>query len=107
MSLRRASEDFIYTIRIETGAAAWVSGIWEAEVYGVTIVQATQRAGRGWKFSKLSRKGVFITNLLIGVQNILAVHGTPLEDAEISNTSASEEQKQVAEPGVGRDIVTV
>lgn len=107
MSLRRASEDFIYTIRIETGAAAWVSGIWEAEVYGVNTVQATQRAGRGWKFSKLSRKGVFITNLLIDVQNILAVHGTPLEDAEISNTSASEEQKQVAEPGVGRDIVTV
>lgn len=73
----------------------------------MNTVQATQRAGRGWKFSKLSRKGVFITNLLRDVQNILVVHGTPLEDEEISNTSASKEQKQVAEPGVGRDIFTV
>ena len=33
MSLTRVSEHFIYMIRIETGIAAGVFGIWEAEVY--------------------------------------------------------------------------
>lgn len=46
MSLTRASERFIYMVRIEKGIAARVSGIWEAKVYSVNTVQATHGASR-------------------------------------------------------------